>query len=86
MQVQNGPRPSLFFDQWDVNYLGTFTAGQLDAAVTSGQVVVDGSTQFGVGGTVNGIMTGANGEGIAGGFDLQQGATNYVTGTFFVRQ
>jgi hypothetical protein len=88
MQVANGPRlPSGFNDQWDANFSGSFTAGQLDATVTGGTVSVDGTVQLGSPtGTLNGVMTGPNGEGIGGGFDLQHGATNYVTGTFFVTQ
>ncbi|MFQ5761044.1 MAG: hypothetical protein ACE5HM_08725, partial [Acidiferrobacterales bacterium] len=87
MSVQNGPRVSGFFDQWNASLVGgTFTAGQLDVTVTGGTVVVDTVTQTGVSGTVNGIMTGPNGEGITGAFNMQQGATNHVGGTFFVRQ
>jgi hypothetical protein len=87
MQVGNGPRISGFDDQWDVNFSGSFTTGQLDAAVTGGTVTVDATVQpLSPTGTLNGVMTGPNGEGIAGGFNLQHGATNNVGGTFLVTQ
>jgi hypothetical protein len=88
MSVQNGPRVSGFVDQWiaDVGG-GSFTSGQLNVNVTTGTVSVDGAAPVGgVTGNVNGVLTGPNGEGLAGGFNLQQGPTNHVDGTFLVRQ
>jgi hypothetical protein len=87
MQVGNGPRVSGFSDQWDVNVSGTFSSGQLNTTVTSGTVTVDAAVQpLSPTGTVSGVLTGPNGEGIAGAFDMQHGATNHVEGTFFVTQ
>lgn len=88
MSVQNGPRVSGFVDQWIADLGGgSFSAGQLDVNVTTGTVSVDGAAPVGgVTGTVNGVLTGPNGEGLAGGFNLQQGATNHVDGTFLVTQ
>jgi hypothetical protein len=87
MQVGNGPRVSGFDDQWDVNFSGNFTTGQLSTTVTGGTLTVDATVQpLSPTGTVNGVMTGPNGEGIAGAFNLQHGATNHVGGTFLVTQ
>ena len=87
MSVQNGPRASGFQDQWVADLTnGTFTSGQLNVNVTNGSVLVDGLPQGSPTGTVKGSLTGPNGEGLAGAFNLQQGTSNHVEGTFMVRQ
>jgi hypothetical protein len=89
MSVQNGPRAPLgFFDQWNVSLNGSFSSGQLNTSVTGGTVSIDGAIQSTApSGNVNGVLTGPNGEAIAGAFDMQHSASgNYVQGTFLVRQ
>jgi hypothetical protein len=76
-------------DTWLANFSGSINNASVSTTLDPAtSTFSDGGLPpvTGVTGSIDGTLTGPNAEGIAGAFDFQSGATNFVGGTFFVRQ